>query len=71
MFYSKNKRQTQKKIYQKAQASAEYLVVAGTLLFVLLLPIDNGKNVLELLQEAIIDQYDAYAYASSLPPILE
>ena len=67
MFHLK---QNQKK-HQQAQASAEYLVVAAAILFALLLPIDNGKNVLELLQEAIIDQYDAYAYASSLPPILE
>ncbi len=57
---------------QTGQAMVEYLVVAVALVVALLVPLTpGGESAVEMLMNAIIDQYDAYAYAASMPPIFE
>jgi len=52
---------------QKGVTAVEYLVGLVAILIVLLTPVSNGKNVIELLVDAIKKEHAAYVYAASLP----
>jgi len=44
----------------------EYVVVAGTVVAAMLAPVFNGKNAIELLENAVSKNYQGYSYAVSL-----
>ena len=53
----------------KGATAVEYVFGLGLIVIVLLVPIQNGKNTLELLSDAVKQEHTAYVNAAALPPL--
>lgn len=64
-------RLTMNRKFQRGAVAAEYLIGLIFLVIVLLVPMPNseGKNILQLLTDAIKQEHTGYINATSLPPI--
>ena len=45
---------------------AEYTVVVGAIVAALLTPFSDGRNAIEMLEKAVVDNYRGYSYSVSL-----
>lgn len=52
---------------QKGATAVEYLIGLVAIVIILLAPVSDGKNIVQLLVDAIKKEHAAYVYAASLP----
>lgn len=52
---------------QKGATAVEYLIGLVAVVIILLAPVSDGKNVVQLVVDAIKKEHAAYVYAASLP----
>lgn len=53
--------------HQNGATAVEYLIGLVAIVIILLAPVKDNKNVVQLLVEAIKKEHAAYVYAASLP----